>query len=221
MQHTVDILGITIAEPTTMVTDFAITIVALWLGARLGRSGPRRTAQRLWAAGFVLIGLGALLGGISHGFARYLGETQYFWIWKATVYSVGLSMLFAVAGTIAGTRLRYGTRTLLHVLNAAAFLVYAYWMIAHSDFVYVIYHYVPAMISIALIQAIASRGRAESARWLIGGVLVTLAGAAIQQSGFTIHRHFNNNDLYHVIQIVGLYLLYRGARLLGRSDGFE
>ena len=29
-----------------------------------------------------------------------------------------------------------------------------------------------------------------------------------------LHRHFNHNDLYHVIQIVALYLFYRGGALL-------
>lgn len=220
MQHTVDILGVTISEPTTMVTDFMITVAAACFSTGLVRAGRRRPAQQLWAAGFAFIAVGALLGGISHGFARYLDEAQSFWTWKATVYAVGLSMLFAVAGTIAGTRLRYTARSVLHTLNVAAFAVYAYWMIGHSDFLYVIWHYVPAMVGIALLQSFALSSGAESARWLIGGVAVTLAGALVQQSGFTIHRHFNHNDLYHVIQVAGLWLLYRGARLLGRSGGF-
>jgi len=221
MQHTIDILGVTIAEPTTMVTDFMITAAAACFAMQLMRSGPRRLAQRLWAVAFAFISLGALLGGVSHGFARYLSETQSSWTWKATVYSVGLSMLFAVAGTVVGTRLRYAARTVLHILNVAAFAVYAVWMIGHDDFVYVIYHYVPAMLGLALIQLFAWRSGAESAPWMIGGVVVALAGAIVQQSGFTIHRHFNHNDLYHIIQILGLWLMYRGSRLLGRSGDFD
>ena len=51
-------------------------------------------------------------------------------------------------------------------------------------------------------------------RWLKRGLYVTLAGLAIQQSGWDLHTHFNHNDLYHVVQMAGLYWLYRGARLL-------
>ena len=43
---------------------------------------------------------------------------------------------------------------------------------------------------------------------------MTLLGAIVQQSGISLHRHFNHNDLYHVVQIIGLYLLYRGVRLM-------
>ena len=51
-------------------------------------------------------------------------------------------------------------------------------------------------------------------RWLVRGIFVTLAGLAIQQSGWSLDRHFNHNDLYHVVQMVGIFCLYRGAVLL-------
>jgi uncharacterized protein DUF6962 len=54
----------------------------------------------------------------------------------------------------------------------------------------------------------------ESRTWLIAGILTTLGGFAIQLSGFRSHQDFNHNDAYHLIQIAGLYLFFRGARLL-------
>ncbi len=56
--------------------------------------------------------------------------------------------------------------------------------------------------------------------WLWSAVIVTLIGLAIQQTGWTLHDHFNHNDLYHVIQMGGLYCLYQGAlRLNGAPTG--
>jgi Family of unknown function (DUF6962) len=43
------------------------------------------------------------------------------------------------------------------------------------------------------------------------GVFVTLAGVTIQQSGWGLHQNFNHNDIYHLVQIVGLYYFYRFA----------
>ena len=48
-------------------------------------------------------------------------------------------------------------------------------------------------------------------RWIVAGVLVTLAGAIVQQTGFRNRAHFNHNDIYHLIQIAGFYLLFKGA----------
>lgn len=55
-------------------------------------------------------------------------------------------------------------------------------------------------------------------RWLQRGLFVTLVGVAIQQSGWGLHTHFNHNDLYHVVQMAGLYCLYRGAVALEGLD---
>jgi hypothetical protein len=52
----------------------------------------------------------------------------------------------------------------------------------------------------------------DSARRLWqAGVFVSMAGVAVQQSGWGLHQHFNHNDIYHLIQIVGLYYFYRFA----------
>jgi hypothetical protein len=214
MPPSIDIFSITISESTTTITDYLITVVAWWLGARLSlaATSQHNHAIRLWAIGFFFVGLGALLGGTSHGFVTYLGEAGLRYIWKGTVYAVGLSMLFAVAGTVEGSSFGAVVRRTLHSVNVIGFAVYATWMIDHSGFIYVIYHYVSAMIGIASMQTWAwLRHRAITAPWIIAGVLVTLLGAIIQQSGFTLHEHFNNNDLFHVVQIVGLLLLYRGV----------
>ena len=55
-------------------------------------------------------------------------------------------------------------------------------------------------------------------RWLQRGLYATLAGVAIQQSGWALHTHFNHNDLYHLVQMAGLYCLYRGALTLEGLD---
>jgi hypothetical protein len=58
---------------------------------------------------------------------------------------------------------------------------------------------------------------------LAGSAFAVLSGrlsvgaALVQASGFALYRHFNHNDLYHVIQIAAMVLLYRGARRL--TDG--
>lgn len=68
------------------------------------------------------------------------------------------------------------------------------------------------MVSGSLAAAI-KRGN-ESARWMLAGLLVTLLGFAIQQTGINIHKDFNHNDLFHCVVMGALYLFYRGARLL-------
>lgn len=217
MTPSVDWLGLTIHEPMTMLTDLAITAIA-WTFARRLTSDERHNVYRsrwLWGVAFFFIGLGALLGAISHGLAAYLGDAADTVIWKGTVYSIGLSMVFALGGAVDGTPLGSDARRILWGVNVAGFLVYAAWMIGHDDFLYVIYHYVPAMLLIAALQAWAYLSRRSAgALAILSGVLVTLVGAVVQQSGYSLHVHFNHNDLFHLIQMVGLALFFRGVAAL-------
>jgi len=77
-----------------------------------------------------------------------------------------------------------------------------------NDFRYVIYNYVPAMIAI-LLMAIFHKNF-----WLVGAVMISFAGAAIQRSGVQLHKHFNFNDIYHLVQMVAMYFFYRGGKIL-------
>ena len=55
---------------------------------------------------------------------------------------------------------------------------------------------------------------AKSAPWMAGGVLVSFMAAAVQVNGVALHAHFTHNDFYHVIQMGGVYLFYRGVLVL-------
>jgi hypothetical protein len=219
MVPTLDIAGLTIAEPMTTFTDYLITVFATVFAVRLVKrfDRSRHHAHWLWGLAFLFIGVAALLGGTSHGFVGYLADPALRTIWEGTVYSVGLSMIFAVAGSVEGSGLDGLHRKILHGLNLVAFAVYAIWMTSNADFIYVISYYVPAMSTVALIQLWGYyRTKLPAAPWFVAGVTVTLLGAVIQQSGFSLHRHFNHNDIYHVVQIAGLWLLFRGAALIRR-----
>ncbi len=56
-------------------------------------------------------------------------------------------------------------------------------------------------------------------KWLVCGILVTIVGAVVQQSGFPHVENFNHNDAYHVIQIVGLYFFFRCAQTVRDRPG--
>ena len=44
------------------------------------------------------------------------------------------------------------------------------------------------------------------------GLILTFVAAGIQQLEIGVHtRYFGHNALYHVVQAVGLYLIFRGA----------
>jgi hypothetical protein len=184
-------------EPVTTITDYMMGAAAAWFSFRLWHA-----QQKPWSLAFLFTSLASFLGGSFHGF----GLTE---LWKPTVYCVGLASMF----------LLIGAKPVLTPLAVAKFMVFATWMVFHDDFKYVIIDYGISMLTVAVLQSVAwFSDRAESAPWVVGSICVSIAGAVIQQMEIGIHRHFNHNDLYHVIQIFALWLLYRGGLLLNRKS---
>lgn len=204
-----------ITEPMTMLTDYLLGLLSVWLGTRLIRRPPaagRRSARRLGAA-LTASGLAALAGGTSHGFREVLGPGPDGVLWKLAVLAVGLSAFLLLAAVFEATLVSRWRRLALGAATVQ-WIVYSVWMLGHDEFYWVIADYVPAMLVVLVLEGLAWREGDAAAPWIVAGVLVSLVGAAIQASGLSLHRHFNHNDLYHVVQMGGAVLLHAGGRRL-------
>ena len=211
----------TISEPMTMFTDYLVTLLAASLGIHLIIEGRARSerSEALWGWAFMATALGALAGGTSHGFVQQLGDEGWQVLWKVTVYAIGAASFLLLAGALVAS-LSDPWRRLLLLVAFLKFVGYISWMASHDDFRFVINDYGSTMVVVLLLQIWQWWARrAPSAPWVVGGILVSFVASLIQQSGFSLHQHFNHNDIFHVIQLLALWLLYRGGRLLEDAGG--
>lgn len=202
-------------EPAVSLTDLGLAVenvaFAVWL-ARQPTS--HRTLQRWWILFFASLALAALLGFVTHGFFVDKSLLLYRQLWAATLLSIGLVALAAIA---VAASLMFSTRTATGITWGAAGLLVAYGMAVIGGFRYfglAIAAYTPAMIF--LLSAFVRRLQKESARyWLLGiaGLGLTAIATGLQQLGVGLHpEYFNHNALYHLIQALALWLLYSTAR---------
>jgi len=199
-----------------MATDYVLAVLCGVFAWRLWRvgTGAAQASVCSWAAGFACFGLASLAGGTFHGFSMLFNQAVLEELWKVAVYAIGLASFFLLTSTLRASILPSVRRFVL-LIPYVQLIAYALWMATHDDFRYAIYDYAFTNLSIVGLQIYAGISRrAMSAPWLIGGVLVSFLAAAIQVNEIALHRQFNHNDLYHVIQMVGMYLFYRGARTL-------
>jgi uncharacterized protein DUF6962 len=148
-----------------------------------------RRNVRFWALAFVFTACGSFFGGTYHGFGGA-------GMWKATVYSIGLASLFLLL-------------PFLRVVAIVLFAAYAMWMITHDSFAWVIADY---GITLLLLTAMMMIRWSPMSSWVIGSVVVSVVAAIVQQAPIAYH-----NDIYHVIQLVALWLLYRGGTLMNSA----
>jgi Family of unknown function (DUF6962) len=205
---------VNISEPVTLVTDYLLAVECLIFGVLLFWKAKNERPILFWSISFFTIALAAATGGTYHGFVQSLSVPVSSTLWKITLYSIGVSTFCMLSGMILAA-LKGKVRTVLLILAAIQFLGFVILIGRSYEYKYVIHDYVPAMAVIVALCIL--RLNKPYAIWIIAGILISFAAAGIQLSGFTLHRNFNHNDLYHVVQMIAMYLLYKGGSLLGNN----
>jgi hypothetical protein len=207
---------IMLTEPATLLTDYGLGILCALFGRRLWKAGQvsANTSVSCWAVGMGALAVASFAGGTVHGFSLVLGEIVLQGLWKGTAVAIGLASCCFFIGTMLASTAK-PLRQWLILASVVQFVGYAVWMATHDEFRYVIYNYGMTLAVILLVQIYQGVVRnAPSAGWIVAGILLSFLAALVQQSGLALHPSFNHNDLYHVVQMVGMVLLYRGAALL-------
>lgn len=203
-----------IAEPTTTLTDYLLAALGFFCAARLlpsAREAGRRSVAA-WGAGLGAMGLAALFGGTLHGFGPRMSAAGRAALWLATYYAIGVANLALLAGATVAA-LEGAARHGLMALLVLRLLAYAALLTRFRDFRYVVYDYA-LTLGLLLALSLARPLRSGAGRWIRAGVVVCFVGALVQRSGLALHPHFNHNDLFHVVQMLGAWLFYRGGHLL-------
>ena len=186
----------------TLATDYLLALACGVFSALLFRLAS--SASAWWSVAFAAAAAAALLGGTYHGFP----QLHPVLLWKATLVAAGIASCAMLIATAVATRIAPKLFFWLALLKLAAYLA---WIASDDRFLAVVIDSGAALLLVALLHAI---GGDAAWRWMIGGVAVAVAGAGVQAMKLAPHPHFNHNDLYHVIQIAAMWLLYRGARLV-------
>ena len=195
-----------ITEPATLVTDYLLAAFTAVLAWRL-RAMPL-WPQQYWAAAFAATAVAGVAGGTVHGFRLMMPPTLTAGLWVLTLEALLVAGLLIIAAT---------HRPVLKPA-AAVYAGYAVWVAAHPKFIFAIIGYgaaLPVLVAVHWRAWIAERTRASM--WILLGVAMSVVAAVVQQSGWAPHPHFNHNDLYHVIQAVAIWFLYRGAVTVASS----
>lgn len=205
-----------ITEPDVALTDWALALLAGGWAWRLGRRAPPGPLRPWLVLFFAAAAVAALLGGLVHGLfldPRTLGARV---LWPATLLAVGLT---AVAAWGLGARLALPGRA-ARALTAAAVLVFAGYGVAvvwRPAFALAVAHYLPAAVFLLAVLVRRWRRTGEREAGLAAlGLSVILVGSAAQGRGWALHPvYFTANAVYHVIETVGLGLVFAGGRRLG------
>jgi hypothetical protein len=203
------------SEPDVTLTDYGLAIECAVLALLLLRQGNFHGPLRIWfALFFASVGLAALAGGTVHGFFPGEETLGHAILWPTVLIAIGFT---ALAGWAIGARLLFAPRPacLIWVIAAIGFVGYCMVVVFISrTFTVAVMTYVPALLFLATaFTAVYARSRAPELLFGVGGLVLTLVAAGLQQLKIGLHPvYFNHNALYHLIQALALLMIFKGAR---------
>ena len=187
----------------TALTDAILALITVALAGRLFARAAGRRPVLLWAWAFVFMALAAISGALYHYGVRA--------VWKAVPLSSGAAM-FCFGCAAAAAWLRPPLRRAAIVLLALQFAGCIAMTVKSDAFWVAIADAAPVLLAL-LLGAAMRRGDASSPS-IIAGVVLTIVGAGVQAISALHLGPFNHNDLFHLIQMPAMFLLYRGGRAL-------
>jgi hypothetical protein len=207
-------------ELDVALTDYFLALEAFLFVVLLVRHRNDTGRLRFWfVIYFLAASLASACGGTVHGFVNEEQAGAYAILWRATLLAVGVA---ALANWAIGAHLLFSHRVTRWIVLAAVvqLLAYAVTIIFVSqDFRVAILDNLPAVVFL-IVALLLTCLRQPQAGLLVaaGGMSLTLVAAALQQLEIGIHTHFNHNAVFHVIQAIALFMVFRGCRSLIGSD---
>lgn len=203
-------------EQTTAATDVVLALLAGCCAVLLRRF--RQTVSfkvAVWTWTFVLVALAAALGAVAHGFE--MEQQTWDLIWQPLNLCLGLAVgLFCVGAFYDSWGHRFARRALPLMIGLGVVFFAATTLIQKGFLVFVIYEALAMIAALVIYIRLALNGRLPGAILMAAGVVVNIIAAVVQATGavkLTLVWEFDHNGVFHLIQLVGILLLYVGLHV--------
>lgn len=183
---------------------------------QISQADPWKTT--LWAWAFGLLALAAALGAVAHGFKMSPAANLRFW--QPLNLALGLVVALFVVGVVYDVWGLGVAQTALMVMLGIGVAFFGITLVFPGIFlVFILYEAAAMLFALSAYGWLTVTGQLPGAGWMTAGVLVTLIAAAVQAlwdgkaRPVTFIWQFDQNGLYHLIQMVGVVLLLVGLRV--------
>lgn len=201
-------------DPVVTLTNFVLTAECWGFALALARAGDRKGPLPWFVALFVALGLGALLGGITHGFVpeSAAGAATVFWTGNMLALGGAGAAAAMIAGQIAWP-IGQGRGYSISVALLAALYALVVLFVSQDFYVALAGTLVPVLFLLAMLIRLYRQSGRAGVLLAAAGLLVNMAGSVQQQLGWGLDPvWFNHNAVFHLIQMLAFLLIFLGGR---------
>ena len=204
-------------EQTTAATDIVLALVAfggiVFLLGLLLNSGELWKIS-IWSAAIGSIGLAAALGAVAHGLI--LSRTLHHFSWLVLNLALSLAISLFVVGVVYdlwGFEVSLKTLPILLITGLGFYLTTLFY--PGIFFLFIVYEGVALVFALAAYIYLTIQQDLPGAYLMAAGILASIIAAGTQANKsvvVTFIWRFDHNGIYHLVQVVGLLLLFAGLR---------
>jgi hypothetical protein len=200
-------------ERMTALTDIILGVLAVYVTAQIAQYTGFKA--QVWAWAFGLLAFSAILGAIAHGFE--MSQKTNDRLWMPLNLSLGVALGLFVVGALYDLSGEALAQKILPFMLAAGFVFFLVTVFIHGNFMtFIAYEAVAMLFSLGVYIFLTFNGTLPGAGWMFAGVLVTIMAAVVQaigKTGKSMIWYFDNNGVFHWIQMIGVILLLIGLKI--------
>ena len=220
IQPGIDIFGITLMDPVTVITNLFISVMCFYAYHRMSKDGEKGKTYVFLKYYFLLMGMATTWGGfIGHGFLYAVGEE-----WKL----VGWIISMVAVGLIERSSIKYANRLVSKklgdfflILNIVELVILIGFVVYSLHFRYVEFHsaYGFIIVVFGFHTFVYVKTKDLGSLEMIYATVALLIAVYIFNKPVILHTFFNHRDLAHIFMLLGAYFQYRSYLKLGQFKG--
>jgi len=160
---------------------------------------------------FYAVAMGSIIGSLFHGFGPHFPKLMREWIWKGALTCMGFTTFFLMMAGVSAV-MSYDSYRIIMWVAVIGLILYGWQTVKFAGFGHSVKFITIGMIfTLTAFATLFWRQAHPGSGYLFAGVLLTIASGGLWATGWSIHKQFNHNDIFHVIQMVCLWLFYQGG----------
>ena len=212
VKTSIDIFGLEVLEPVTVVTDLLVSGVCLYAFYKIKTVKSSLPSLQLLKYYFLLLAISTAYGGIiGHALQNVLGFGWKVPGWIISMISIALIERAAILHAQPILRPRLGR--FFAILNIIELITLISIVTITLNFFFVEAHAAYGLLVIvsSFEFFIYQKTKNEGSRLLLIAIAISALAATVHLTKFTVHVWFNHLDLSHVFMAVAAYVFYLGA----------
>lgn len=209
--------NVAIHEPVAVFTSYIISGMCFYYYWKLKKTEAQHAAISPWAKHLLFVGFASLVGSFSHGFFAVHQGFGYEMFWLP-MQVLNITAVYFAQQAVLNSVLTHSPFNkywkLSYNIQLAIFLTSVF--IFHN-FLVVIINAVVGIIPLIVLLFKNSK-KENSSLWIATSFFILASSAIIFITKFTLHKYFNHIDLSHVIMMLCLWMIYKGAKKLSTSS---